>query len=714
MHSTASAQIKFDKGVRCEIKIKITKLLISGAAATGKSSLIAMLLGKDPVREHDSTLLSRPVRNARFTAEGDSNREWECLDDPADLRKHLASWIKNMATKDQFEQSRQQESSAEAKHEDMPEASSRLHTSETNVEATYKKTETHASLLSLIDDVAELNVETVHWIYTIDSGGQPAFQDVLPAFIRGNSVAIHTLKLNECLGDPVKMAFSVDGNSISPSKELCMTNFQLIETLVRSSSTHRLVDSNNTLTKPRCIILGTFHDKINECTETIEEKDRQLGNIHHIKDVLIKPGGTEKVIFPVNTTIEGVERKEVASRLRKKITETHGRSIEAKIKIEWFVFELHLRSLVEKMNQQGIVSMQECKRIGREDLGMKDEDVQKCIEHLHDQTLLLYFKDVLDNTIFLNPRSILDKVSAILFVSFLDDNTSLSIIEDIIDQLPSRSSENLRIRGRFDMEFLKCLPVLSKSFNLHTSFIDIFTADDLLKLLKHLFVIAELPDKGQYFIPCVLPTEPLEYQEKKDFSNDANELCFRWEKMPIPLGLFPALVVQLMQRENGQEFTLSEKQQLRNAIYLDCPPMGGAILLVDSIDWIEVYYSGENSKCSQIRRTIVDGISSVVNTFGYQDELRRPRQGFYCQVDKECCNCTRKHLCFVPTDQDRPTVVTCSKTSQVKNCSPQQIYWFDSVHTSTGTYTVINACHCYTLNVKPGRHGFPVPFCNIN
>ena len=83
--------------------MKITKLLVSGAAATGKSSLIALLLGKAPVIKHDSTLLSRSVRHARFSADGcDPSHQWECFDNPADLKELLAGGIKEMSSNDQL------------------------------------------------------------------------------------------------------------------------------------------------------------------------------------------------------------------------------------------------------------------------------------------------------------------------------------------------------------------------------------------------------------------------------------------------------------------------------------------------------------------------------------------------------------------------------------------------------------------------------------
>ena len=61
--------------------------------------------------------------------------------------------------------------------------------------------------------------------------------------------------------------------------------------------------------------------------------------------------------------------------------------------------------------------------------------------------------------------------------------------------------------------------------------------------------------------------------------------------MPIPQGLFPALVVQLLQREEKPIFTLPhstkedqlEIDQLRNAIILSSESTSGAILLVDSV-----------------------------------------------------------------------------------------------------------------------------------
>ena len=167
------------------------------------------------------------------------------------------------------------------------------------------------------------------------------------------------------------------------------------------------------------------------------------------------------------------------------------------------------------------------------------------------------------------------------------------------------------MQGRFDRELLRCLPnalqIAKGSKEPVVLFSDIFTVDDFLAILEHFLVVAKLSN-GQYFIPCVLPTNPPCQQLKHTYFNKVDPLFIGWDKMPVPLGLFPALVVHLLQREAHLKLDLSKDQQLRNAIYLSCISIEGAILLVDSIDWIEVYYSGDNSKCPQIRRAILDGV----------------------------------------------------------------------------------------------------------
>ena len=196
------------------------------------------------------------------------------------------------------------------------------------------------------------------------------------------------------------------------------------------------------------------------------------------------------------------------------------------------------------------------------------------------------------------------------------------------------------MQGRFNRELLRCLPdalqCARPSKEPAVLFSDAFTIDDFLTLLEYLHVAVKLPN-GEYFIPCVLSTEPLSQNLKDTYYNKADPLYIGWAGIPIPLGLFPALAVHLLQKDSNLKLELPKNQQLRNAIRLHCISIEGAILLVDSIDWIEVYYSGNNSRCPLIRDAISDGITTVLHTFEYQSYAScKVREGFLCQADDDC------------------------------------------------------------------------------
>ena len=112
-----------------------------------------MLLGNPPVLKHDSTLLSRPPRHARFTAEGDSSLKWECLDNPADLEKLLASRIKDLPVNDMLQARLIRRQLLPGPAVEVMDTSGDTSDSE----AAYDKSETFASLVPLVETMVRSN-----------------------------------------------------------------------------------------------------------------------------------------------------------------------------------------------------------------------------------------------------------------------------------------------------------------------------------------------------------------------------------------------------------------------------------------------------------------------------------------------------------------------------------------------------------------------------
>ena len=648
------------------VKMKITKLSISGAPATGKSSLADLLLGKPPCFVRDSTPLTAvPARAIQlsyltsFTSEGDtSTMVWDCFD--AGLIEGRVTALDLLRMYCQIAQGSAATLSGAAS------LSSQILGSLAEIIVEFFEFLTSPNLF-----------ETLHYIFLVDSGGQPAFQDIAPAFIRGNSVNIATLKLTECLNDCPQMAYTVQGRQICAPADLRLTNLQLIQTLFRSASSfshHLPCTTNQGQSKPRCMIVGTFADRAHECTETIAEKNRQLREtLQHFEDIRIDNNqATGEIIIPINTlTQEG--REEIASRLRRRII-TPGTTIETEVPVKWFIFQFHLNVLAE-MKGRSVFTMNECQETGRAN-EMNEEEVIDCLTYFHEQALLFHFREPLPDTIIIHAQPILNKVTELISISFPD---TLAAFQELALVLPPNCHLRLKNHGLFNKQLLACLP---------EGFIEnIFTADHLLKLLQYLLVIAQVPGEEReedYFMPCVLPTKPVSDKLKAAFTKQADPLFLSWDQLPVPQGMFPALVVQLLQRKERPTFQLfkpshcSSQQQFRNAIRLTCRGVSGGILLVDATYWIEVYYSGQTFDCSLIRQSVLNAVSNVVDKFNYQPELKSPQEGFLCQV----CDSSppSSHPCCITSSEGRLSV-TCSAdpvfTDLVISC--RQLCWFDDM-----------------------------------
>ena len=137
--------------------------------------------------------------------------------------------------------------------------------------------------------------------------------------------------------------------------------------------------------------------------------------------------------------------------------------------------------------------------------------------------------------------------------------------------------------------------------------------------MKYIFVIAPFPEKEKFFIPSVLSTTYRLDIIRDPFIKIINCFVLTWDEMPIPQGLFPALIVGLLKWSILPKFKLYQpsecEMQYRNAICLTCAGYGGAVLLVDDVYWMEIYYFGPPVKCSTIKGVVVEAIKDVVKNF---------------------------------------------------------------------------------------------------
>ena len=660
------------------VKVKWTKQSVSGPPGSGKSSFMKLLLNQDPPDCHHSTpVVAVPeVRMVTTTplVVGEDTQSFIKVDTNS-LKDMIAKAIKE-GVKPRSTPTIQSDKDDGSNHSSSDEAQDlEQQENEASVETVSQPQELLPSPVSNVTkDILERlpSVQTStpllesHWIYAVDSGGQAAFLDISPVLLRYNSVNILTHKLNEKLEDKSKFYYSVKGEVIGNPMERQITNLQLIETSFRSLTSvnpPNLPGIPCSSTKPLSLVLGTFYDKIRESGESLDEKNRKvLSILKQYGDLLILHRFCGKeVIFPVNTIAKD-ENRQIAEKIRSEICQSY---IEAEIPVRWFLFQLDLEEHQITSNSS-IVSKSECISIGST-LEMNEGDVHNALMYYHDLTIYLYFPEVLPNVVFLNPKPLLNILSLLISISFADGVDHLKSTLDIHVDLDTH--EKLKTRGIFSKN------LLTKS--LSKGFLKEFSADEFLILMEYLLIISPLPHKTlEYFIPCVLATINDLESLKEPFKKKVDPLVLIWNERPLPQGLFPALVVNLLSRQFPPKFTLSQadEPQYRNAIRLACTNPEGAVLLVDAIYRLEVLYTCPQNNCHYIREVINEGVSATVNKFHYLDSVKYPKECFYCSV----CD-TAEHLCRLSEDETKLICCKNETTDYIPINKIRQLPWFGPV-----------------------------------
>ena len=101
--------------------------------------------------------------------------------------------------------------------------------------------------------------------------------------------------------------------------------------------------------------------------------------------------------------------------------------------------------------------------------------------------------------------------------------------------------------------------------------------------------------------------------------------------------MFPATVVALLNRKTYPTFKLYSSSsklsnQLRYGVKLVSDDLEGLLLLVDSLSWMEVYFSGiPISNCSIIRDTLDEAVSSCADPLSYDPSALKFTVSLLCR-----------------------------------------------------------------------------------
>ena len=513
------------------------KVVITGAAGSGKTCSTEVILGRDPPQHRVSTpVAQRPVKLSRVQAQ-ESN--WEVLTEES-IQDAIAKIIQSLGI--ELPTPVEVEPIATTADEQTTQiASANTRTSTTNpqqlptsarksdqqfrdTESTHQKEATspkvrtlplassvEEKLLKLIDKTkAGGEIPRFEWVYFVDSGGQPQFHEILPVFLKGASICIYVQKLSERLDEyPLVEYYDNKSQLVGKPYRSTYTNEQIFQHCTRTMHSHRSKAGKGKA--PKILILGTHADLEHECSETREAKNKKLLEILQpsFRDDIIYYGQDRKqVIFPLNAKEPGEAEHQLAKQIRELIL-CKGSHVPDKIPLCWYVLEQALQEMARRQGRV-VLTREECFAAALQ-LHLDEKSFMAALDHLDGLNILSYYRNVLPEVVFTDTQVLLDKATELVRYSH---------------QLKVDPKAGVAFKGewqKFQDYGLVTAEFLSE-FESHY-IPGIFTATELIKLFKELLLVADLND-SEFFMPSLLQNlagEEVNKHRASDYTVSASE-----------------------------------------------------------------------------------------------------------------------------------------------------------------------------------------------
>ena len=625
------------------VRVNTTNILFFGMAGTGKTSTKHLLLGLPPPIDRNSTPLAstadriciRQIRGTtkiKMEAQEDPSRTWKPVSSD-DLQYIVADAIKShVASSDSNSKAfdiPQELSIALKQLEPSNESSTPVDaTSKPSVGANLMQEGKKSKFLSTVSNVIA-NIQQFsdadrtavqekfgsHWIYIIDSGGQPHFHNLLPLFMPKISVALYILRLSDCLDDHSLVEYYKDDKPVGEGFKSHLSVLDNFKYLVQS------IQSHNENCKLVCI--GTHKDHQSECKETLSDKNKTLLNFVENDELTMffNLGLKKEIIFPVDCKHCDSASKEVAMAIREYVHEELN-NIEILVPFWWFVLEIIVEKVSNEQNRQ-VLSKTECVEIAKTLHNFHEDALFEALKFFHEHHIFHYYPEILPNVVFCDTQVLLDKVT------------------ELVEYAAYVRGSNTPIHGsgkwlKFTNKGIITIELLSdKNFEKH--YVDgLFAPTHLIEVFKHLLIATpfRLFSRGQdkrFYMPSLLSLLP------PTQVNDKRADLLKTGLIPLVLyfksnwqccGVFCCLQVYLI-KECEWEIEMEDHQPSRNFVQFVHREEDCFITLIDGFSFLEIHSSNNRKEMlSLIYENVHSGLRSAYKALKYTYE--DPEVAFLC------------------------------------------------------------------------------------
>ena len=428
---------------------------------------------------------------------------------------------------------------------------------------------------SVVPTESSIPLDKASFLHIIDSGGQPAFQDILPLLLAIPCTYIQVFDASKDLDEPIRSTYRPQEGVELPlsSNQPLETQWEFIQQSLSSMQTmaHKFVCKDleifkSTCPEPRIIIAGTFKDKVlasgksEEIISNVEQRIESLEGKPYFRHIQM-PDSNGFFLVDNYMTIHSKGKGEgedlaYLNKLRACISNKSG-ILKVDVPLMWFLLELITRRIEKKFFVIDELK-QFCLKNGYIDQHKADEQFLCLLKLLHVLGFYAYFD--------LDPQYLRGGVNHVC-----TDATALyqEVSKLLANQFtPAQSGATKQFQST---------GIILYPYESLLSELGVITDVDpvwFLEVLHHVGIAARLTpsrDPPSYFIPSCLPYG----KAKVPTYSSVGPLCitFVFEQdsftthCDLPRSVFCRLVVELADRE--WKVILQESD--RKSVKFSCP-----------------------------------------------------------------------------------------------------------------------------------------------
>ena len=525
-------------------------------------------------------------------------------------------------------------------------------------------------------DVQKLLEDMILLINT-DTGGQAEFLDLHASLVDGPSLNLLFHRLQDDLdavfetyytnesGDSTKKAFStltVEEVLFQALSSIACFSGCFLEEDEKPCEEETSIQTKASKSKSKVMFVGTHRDMV-PSDDDFQNKDKILRERIESTEFfnekgIVKYASDGQLILSVDNLNGDDDEIDPIRRKLEEVIEDNFEKIQ--IPITWLVLSLYIRS-----KKWRTLSLARCEKLAGY-LGIQHEDLQHALWFFHHCIgVHLYYPEILKDTLICDIQVVFDSATNLIKHTFKSEWARKQFTEN----------------GQFSLKALK------DATSDYTD--DLIPLEKLVKLLEYLGMLTVIPSEGgedsnrepTYFMPCVLKSaRATELEVSSSSESDPAHLMLRFDCGYVPMGIFPAMITNLVSQRSG-DWRLIEEGLRKNRIQFHVGDNYDTVTLLSHPRFFEVainLFSPDQdpreteSLCVHVRSVVEHVLDNVTKRIHRKFGMGYGF-GFGCPVHPEM-----DHLCIL--EKKTAPVMVCLQNPKHKRPVPlnkaQHRVWF--------------------------------------